>query len=120
MRSTKRTLAATTLAAEALVVFFATLVASRLSSVGLTTSLVAGGVLLVLCVLCAGMLRRPSGYALGWVLQLVIIASGFWVPIMFAIGVVFALIWWAAIHWGTRIEREQAEIRRLMAEQSGS
>ena len=120
MRSTKRTLAATTLAAEALVVFFATLVASRLSDVGLTTSLVAGGILLVLCVLCAGMLRRPSGYLLGWLLQLVIIASGFWVTMMFGIGVVFALIWWAAIHYGGKIEREQAEIRRLMAEGSGS
>ncbi|NAZ80823.1 DUF4233 domain-containing protein [Kineococcus sp. R8] len=114
MRSPKRTLAATTLVAEALVVFFATLVASRLSSVGLTTSLVAGGVLLLLCLLCAGMLRRPAGYALGWVLQAVIVACGFWVPMMFGIGLVFAVIWWAAIHFGGKIEREQAEVARRL------
>ena len=116
MRNPKRVMAATVLISEALVVFFASLVASQLSAAGLRTSLIAGGVLLLLCVLCAGMLRRRSGYALGWVLQLVIVAAGFWVPMMFAIGAVFAVIWFAAVRIGTRIEREQAEVARRLRE----
>ena len=32
-------------------------------------------------------------------------------PAMFFLGVLFAVIWWAALSQGARIEREQAEYR---------
>ena len=115
MRNPKRMLAATVLASEALVVFFATLVAARLSSAGQTTSLIAGGAVFLLCLLCAGMLRSRAGYVVGWVLQVVIVAAGFWVPMMFGIGVLFAVIWFAGLRIGTRIERERAEYARRTA-----
>lgn len=117
MRNPKRMMAASTLVAEALLVFFATLTALALDRPNQTRYLVAGGVVALLCVLCAGMLRRSSGYRLGWVLQLVIIASGFVVPMMFFIGAAFAVIWFFAIRVGSRIEREQADVARRMAEE---
>lgn len=119
MRNPKRMMAASTLIAEALLVFFASLTALALDRANQTAYLIAGGVVIVLCVLCAGMLRRSSGYRLGWILQAVIIASGFVVPMMFFIGAAFAVIWFFAIRIGNRIEREQAEVARRMAENGG-
>ncbi|WP_369055741.1 DUF4233 domain-containing protein [Kineococcus terrestris] len=116
MRNPKRMLAATTLVAEAMIVFFATLVASALNRDRQTEVLVAGGVLLLLCLLCTGVLRSRAGYALGWALQVAIVATGFVVPLMFAVGAVFALLWGFAVYWGDRIERERAEVARRTAE----
>ncbi|PRY17126.1 DUF4233 domain-containing protein [Kineococcus rhizosphaerae] len=117
-RSTKRLFAATTLACEALLVFFATLVAYGIEPMAErhTSYLVAGGVLILLCLLAAGMLRSPAGYWFGWVLQLVIVASGFVVPIMFVIGVAFAVIWFFALRIGGRVDREKAEVARRLAD----
>ncbi|MEZ0164313.1 DUF4233 domain-containing protein [Kineococcus sp. LSe6-4] len=119
MRNPKRLMAATTLGSEALVVFFATLVAYGLVPMAQrsATYLVVGGALVLLCLLAAGMLRRRGGYALGWVLQVAIVAGGFVVPLMFAVGGVFAIIWVCAIVVGNRIEREQAEVARRMAQE---
>ncbi|WP_432487832.1 DUF4233 domain-containing protein [Kineococcus sp. SYSU DK018] len=121
MRNPKRVLAASTLIAEALVVFFATLAATALHREEQTSYLVAGGVVALLCVLCAGLLRSRAGYALGWVLQVVIVASGFVVPeafrwTMVGVGVAFAGIWWGCLHVGTRVERERDLVARGLAE----
>jgi hypothetical protein len=117
-RSTKRMFAATTLICEAMLVFFATLVAFALEPIDQrhTSYLIVGGVLMLLCVLCAGMLRSRAGYALGWVLQAVMIAGGFVVPMMFGIGVAFAVIWFFALRIGGRVDREKAEVARRLAE----
>ncbi|WP_432562724.1 DUF4233 domain-containing protein [Kineococcus sp. SYSU DK003] len=119
-RSTKRLFAATTLSCEALLVFFATLVAYGLVPMEdrSVSYLVVGGIVMLLCVLCAGMLRSPVGYVLGWVLQVVIVAGGFVVPMMFGIGAAFAVIWFFALRIGARVDREKAEVARRLAEQS--
>ncbi len=108
MRSPLRTLAATVLTFEALVVFFAGLVAMNLSGLDRTTGLVVFSVLAVACLLVAGLLRRPWGYGVGWGLQGLIIASGVLVPMMFVVGVLFAALWWYGLHLGRRIERDRA------------
>jgi Protein of unknown function (DUF4233) len=118
MRNPKRMMAATTLISEALVVFFATLAAYGLAETRHASYLVVGGVLMLLCVLCAGMLRSRAGYAFGWFLQVVMVAGGFVVPMMFFIGAGFAVIWFFAVRLGNRIEREQAEVARRLAEDS--
>src|SRR3954452_15829000 len=69
MRSPRRTLAATTLALEAFVVFFAALVAKDLSSLSTATAVGGGLAIAVLCLLVAGLLRRPFGYWLGRAMQ---------------------------------------------------
>lgn len=119
-RSTKRMFAATTLTCEALLVFFATLAAYGLVPIEdrHVSYLIVGGVVILLCVLCAGMLRSRAGYALGWILQIVLVASGFVVPMMFVIGFAFAVIWFFALRIGGRVDREKIEVARRLAEKS--
>jgi hypothetical protein len=114
VRSPTRTLAAATLCFEALVVLFAGLVAKELSSLseGAAVGLAAG--LAVACFVTAGLLRHPAGYVLGSVLQVAVVASGFWVPAMFFLGGVFAVLWYLALRLGRRAE---AEARARWAEQ---
>lgn len=64
-RSYRRLFALLVLVGEALVVGFATLVAKDLADVTRVQALAAGGVLALLCVLAAGLLRSPAGYLLG-------------------------------------------------------
>ena len=116
-RSLKRSFAATVLVGEVLVVGFASLVAMNLTDVpGRTLAVVAGGTAL-LCVVAAGMLRTRAGYLLGWVVQLLLVASGFWVPMMFAVGVVFVALWLMALRQGGRADAITA--RRLREHGTG-
>ena len=109
MRAPKRALAAATVSLEAFVVLFAGLVARGLGpSSGGGRALLVCGVLAVACLLVAGMLRTPAGYVLGSVLQVAVLATGFWVPTMFFLGAVFAVLWVVALRVGARIERERA------------
>ena len=70
-----RALGASVLAGEALVVFFALLVAALLP-------------------------RRWALWA-GWAVQVLVVASGFVVPAMFLLGAVFAGLWYAALRLGS-------------------
>jgi hypothetical protein len=106
VRSPTRIAAATTLACEALVVIFAGLVAKDLSSLSLGAALGISGGLALACLLAAGMLRRRAGYVAGSILQFLVIGYGFWLPVMFGVGAVFAALWVMALVLGTRAERE--------------
>ncbi len=109
MRSPRRTLAASTVSLEAFVVFFAGLVAKDLSSLSTGAALAVFGGLALACLLTAGLLRRPWGYTFGWVVQAAAILTGVWVPLMFFLGALFAVLWFVALQQGARIERERAE-----------
>jgi hypothetical protein len=111
-----RTLAATMLVLEAFVLFFAALVAKDLSDLSFGQAVGGGGVLALLCLFTAGLLRSRVGYALGWVLQLVMIATGFVVPMMFGIGLLFTVLWVVALVAGTKIERERAYVAKRLAD----
>lgn len=67
-----------------------------------------GGGLSVGCLVTAGLLRRPWGYWLGHVLQVATILTGFLVPVMFFIGLMFAALWLGAFFLGRRIEADKA------------
>lgn len=84
-----RTLCSSTLIGEALVVLFAALVAMQLTDVSHGALWTVSGIAMVLCVLLCGMITRPGAVAVGWALQLGLIASGFVVPTMFVLGVIF-------------------------------
>jgi hypothetical protein len=73
--------------------------------------------LAVLCVLTAGLLRRPWAYVLGHAVQVSVICLGFLVPVMFLVGAMFAALWALAYLVGRKIEADQA---RRAAEASGS
>jgi len=103
-----RGILAAVLVFEGLVIFFATLVALDLSDIDHATLWSVGGGGALLCVLLAGFLRRPWGIAAGSVLQVAVVAAGFVVPAMFVLGLVFAALWFVALHLGRKVERLQA------------
>ena len=119
MRSPTRTIAATILVLEAFVLFFAALVAKDLSDLSPSTALLGGGGLALLCVLTAGLLRVRAAYVLGWLLQAVMIATGFVVPMMFGIGLIFTALWVFGLYAGARVERERAIVERGIAARDG-
>ena len=99
----------TILVLEAVVVFFATLVAYGLRVAPTATVWLVGGGLCVLLILLSGFVSRPGGYAAGWVGQVLVLAGGIWVPMMFFVGGLFVILWWVALSLGGRIDRERAE-----------
>ena len=113
-RSLRQSLAAVILACEALIVFLAALVIWGLAqgeppgALPSWVALAAGGVIIVALIATIGLLRHSWAYVLGWVLQLLILASGFLNPAMFVVGVIFGGMWWYAMVVGARIDRQHA------------
>jgi hypothetical protein len=103
-----RTLCASTLIGEFFVIGFAGLVAMKQPDLTMSTVWTVSGIAMALCVLLCGVITRPGGLAAGWVLQAGLVASGFVLPTMFFLGVVFAGLWWASIHFGRRIDEAKA------------
>jgi hypothetical protein len=108
-RSTQRAMCAGILVLEGVVLFLTGVVSIGLTDLGTGTALGMGVGLGVLCVLAAGMLGRPFGYALGWLVQVVALGLGFVVATMFFLGAVFAGLWAAAYFLGRRIDEEKAQ-----------
>ena len=106
-----RRLLATVLGLESLVVFFGALVSRGLSDEG-ADLFVPMTVLAVACAVAAGLMRRPFGLALGWVLQALILVSGAFVPAMLVIGLVFVGLWVLCLVQGNRIDAEVAARQR--------
>ncbi|MET4158064.1 DUF4233 domain-containing protein [Agromyces sp. PvR057] len=114
-RSVRASLASIVLGFELIVVFLASLVIWGLTpddggAFGLPrwASLVAGGVVLVLMIATIGLLRHRWAYALGWVVQALILLAGLLNPGMFFIGALFGGIWAYCMIVGERIDREKA------------
>lgn len=113
-RSVRQTLASMVLSFEIIIVFLAALVIWGLAptednTLGLPpwVALAAGGVLIILLVLTIGLLRYRWGYAVGWALQVLIVAAGFLNPAMFFVGALFGGMWWYCMVAGARIDRER-------------
>ena len=115
-RSLRRSMCAGMLVLQAVVLFLTGVVTIGMTDLGAGRSLALGAGLAALCLLVAGMLGRPGGYALGWVLQLVSVGLGLVVPVMFFVGALFAALWATAYLLGERIDIERAERRVLEAE----
>ncbi|MGY3064347.1 thiol:disulfide interchange protein [Streptomyces sp. TE3672] len=103
-----RTLCASTLIGEFFVIGFAGLVAMKSDDLTGATVWTVCGIGMLLSVLLCGMITRPGGVQLGWALQIALVLSGFVVPMMFILGVVFAGLWWASVHYGRKIDEAKA------------
>ncbi|MFE9407230.1 DUF4233 domain-containing protein [Streptomyces sp. NPDC006704] len=103
-----RTLCASTLIGEFFVIAFAGLVAMKDPELATTTVWTVCGIGMLMSVLLCGMLGRRGGVALGWGLQIALVASGFAVPLMFFMGVLFGALWWASVHYGRKIDEAKA------------
>lgn len=110
MRSPRRTLAASMLALESISVFLGGLAGKATTTISLGRSMLILGALALACLVAAGLLRSRAGYVLGSVLQVAVIATGYWIHAMYIVGVVFAVLWFAALRVGTRVERDRARI----------
>jgi hypothetical protein len=103
-----RGICAAVLVFEGLVIFFATLVALDLTDVDHAVLWVVGCGGAVLCFALAGLIRRPWALPAGSVLQGAVIATGFVVPVMFFLGVLFGALWFLVLHLGRKVERLEA------------
>jgi hypothetical protein len=67
----------------------------------------AGGAAL-LALVAAGLLRRPIGYPLGWLTQLVGVALGLLTSTMFVVGAIFLALWVLSFGLGKRLDANAA------------
>ncbi len=109
MRSVQLSLCAGMLILQAVVLFLTTPVLLSLTDVPTWAGVAIGIGLTVLCVVAAGMVRRPGGMQLGWAIQGITFLLGFVITAMFALGVVFGSLWAGSYYLGARIDRERAE-----------
>ena len=100
-----RVLGSTVLALEAIVVLLAIPIAINNSNVDSTWALVVGFGIALLMFLTIGIITKPYAIPIGWVLQVLTVASGFIVPTMFIVGGIFALLWFFAVQNGQRVDR---------------
>ena len=107
-RSPRRGMCAAVLSLEAITLGLTTPVLISIADVAVATALWIGLGLCVACLLLAGMLRREWAYGAGWLIQGAAIGLGFVIPMMFVLGIIFALLWGGADLLGRKIERERA------------
>lgn len=106
-----RVMAAAVLSMESILMGFALLIAKDSAT---ATALWLGAGLAILLLLCAGMLKRNSGYVLGSILQLCLVLYGQVITLMYYLGGLFLVLWVVAILLGRRGEAIKA---RLIAQQ---
>ncbi|GAA1840978.1 DUF4233 domain-containing protein [Microlunatus capsulatus] len=71
----------------------------------LTAGLCAGGAAL-LALVAAAMMRRPAGYPLGWLTQLVGLALGLLTTAMYVVGGLFLALWLITFILGRRLDEQ--------------
>ncbi len=110
-----RRLSAVALLGQALTVFFGAIAARQFAVAegdpdGRATAYLIGGTALALaCVLVSGMLRRPGGVLLGWVVQILTIATAIVLPAMAIVGLIFGGLWWLCLVQGNKMDQMSAQ-----------
>ena len=114
---------ATVLVGQGIVVFLGALVAGGLARAqgdeAGSAWLWVGVGLAVLCFVAAGLMRRPYGVTLGWLIQVATFAAALVVPAMLGVGLLFAVLWVGGLVLCRRVEDQVAE-RDRQAAASGS
>ncbi len=105
-RSATESLVSIALGLEALLVFFVTMAVFGLREVSPAVAFGGGAVLFVLLVIAAAYARFRWAIWLGWAMQVVLIALGLLLPVMYAIGAGFAAIFIYCFLTGRRLDRQ--------------
>jgi hypothetical protein len=109
-----RRLAGVVIGTQGLAVFFGALAARALAAAGGSHTsgsfLLTGSLLAALCLLDAGLLRRPWGITLGWVLQIATLACAFVVPVMLLVGLLFGALWVTALVQGRSMDEHTRRV----------
>jgi hypothetical protein len=92
---------------EAIVVLLAIPVAVSLGEVSGGLAGAVGGGVAAACLVATGVLRYPFGRWAGSALQVVAVALGFVVPLMFVLGVVFGALWFVCLAADRKIAAAQ-------------
>ena len=69
---------------------------------------IGGAALIVVLVLAARLVRYPWGVWLGWVLQVVLLATGILLPIMYVVAAAFIGIWVYCFVKGRQLDSAKA------------
>lgn len=118
-RSTKRALASMLMVFEAAVMFFATLVGFGLKVAGENGALLVwavGGGLAAVLILTPAILGKPYSYWFGSLVQLAVLLTGIWVPLMWLVGAIFICLWAWALVAGSTIDAARRVQQKLQAE----
>ena len=107
-----RVLGSAVLVMEFLVMCFALLIAKDNHE---GSTIIAGAVIAILLLLTPGLLKKRTGWILGSILQILMIAYAVVVPSMAIVGLIFGGLWIAAIVVGRKGEAARAA---LMASQT--
>lgn len=118
MKSKYPVLCGSILICELFVVYFAVLTTFGLAvksaqTLTLGQLLIGASVIAVLAVIAVVLLPRKigqkrPGVILGWVVQALLLASGFVLNSMFFVAAIFIALWAVAVYWSARIDREVA------------
>ncbi|WP_370894160.1 DUF4233 domain-containing protein [Janibacter sp. GXQ6167] len=105
---------ATVLGGQSIVIFFGALVARGLQgNAGEsvqhsgTPFLIMTGVA-ILAIIAAGLMNRPGGILLGWIVQLLTLASAIWVPMMALIALIFGGLYLLCVIKGRQVDAMMA------------
>ena len=115
-RSVTEMLLSIVLALEAFLVFFVTLSVYGLDILEPAVAFGGGAALVVLLLIGGRLVRYPAGWVFGSLLQLVILATGLLIPLMWAVGALFAGIWIFCYIRGRSIDHQKAA---FVAQQEG-
>jgi hypothetical protein len=113
-------MASAILTLEAIVLGLTAPVLIRISHVPAGRALPIALGLCLACIITAGMLKRPWAYVLGWAIQIAAIALGFLVTTMFALGIIFGVLWWGALALSSKIDRERLAAYAAYDETNGT
>ena len=109
-RSATESLLSIALALEAVLVFFVALTAFALHIIDPWAALAGGALFIAALALSARLVRYPVGIAIGWVLQVALVATGLLMPIMYLIGAGFVALWIFCFVKGRSLDRAKKEL----------
>ena len=108
-RSVTESLLSIVLVLEAILVFFVTLVVYGLRILEPGQAFAGGAVLFLLLALTGALVRYRAGVWFGWVLQVVLLATGLLLPVMYVVGAIFVALWIYCFVRARTITRQKAE-----------
>ena len=99
-----KVLGSAVLGMEAVVILMATAWASAMGPASPAVAWGLGLLLIVLLVAGTRVVTRPYGVTVGWVLQVLVLATAFAVPPMWIVGIIFAALWFFAVRTARRLD----------------
>lgn len=112
-RSATESLLSIVLVLEAIVVFFAILVAFSLDVLPAGAAFGGGAAFILFIVITGRLVKTVPGQWVGWLVQALLVACGILIPLMFVVGVAFASLYLYCFLTGRRLDRRNAQIDSL-------